>query len=180
MNDSLTSLMPSKFLKSADFDAEGKVFTISGISTEEVQGQNGKEQVPVLHFEGEDKGLILKSTNIQTLQELFGNSRSALKGKEIVVYKDPNVSFAGKRTGGLRIKAVPGNPNRDSASAATGKAGTVSGPVDLKDITKEFIRLGYDRDQAKAFVGLNIVGKSDLKSLTQDEAVTVLAAARAL
>jgi hypothetical protein len=184
MNDTLTSLMPSKFFKTEEFDTDGQDLVIAGIESDQAKNANGMEPVSVLKFHGHDKGLILKSTNISTLQELFGNSRSALVGKTINVYKDPTVTYGGARRGGLRIRRAA-NPSRNGSGAATETtvkvtAAPSAGSVTTMDLTKEFIRLGFDRDQAKAFIGLNVTGKNDPKQLTEQELATAVSAARAL
>ncbi len=59
-----------------------------------------------LTFSESDKPLVLNMTNIQLCERIFGSDDTDhwLK-KKLVLYVDPNVSYAGKLTGGIRVRA---------------------------------------------------------------------------
>lgn len=59
---------------------------------------------PVLYFERTKKGLVLNKTNGDTIAEHYGDDSDAWIGKSIVLYFDKNVTFAGKKTGGIRVR----------------------------------------------------------------------------
>jgi len=99
----LSQMKPSKYLKQGDVGKPTPV-TIASFATETVgQGQDAEECV-VLYFQNCSKGMVCNSTNLGILVELFGDVDSQqLIGQQVTLWSDPNVSYAGKRTGGLRI-----------------------------------------------------------------------------
>lgn len=51
--------------------------------------------------------VLLNKSNCQSLIELFASDDSdTWVGKSFELYHDPNVSFGGKRVGGLRVRAA--------------------------------------------------------------------------
>ena len=59
-----------------------------------------------LHFDELEKPLVLNSTNGQIIAAITGSQESdGWAGKKIVLYNDPNSSFGGKLTGGIRCRA---------------------------------------------------------------------------
>ena len=66
----------------------------------------GEEMKWCLTFAEVDKPLVLNSTNIQLCARICGSDDTDdWAGKKIVLYTDPNVSYAGKIVGGIRIRA---------------------------------------------------------------------------
>lgn len=117
MNDlnSLTfdQLVPSnsKFLTKDDVGEDGLVLTIKGFRMETLKGDDSEEDKMVLHFMEDIKPMVLNRTNAQLVGVCTGaKTAGEARGKQIVVYNDPTVSFGGKITGGLRIKKVTGAP----------------------------------------------------------------------
>jgi len=97
-----------------DIDDEGKILKIKRITREEV----GDDQTDkfALNFDGNYKPLLLNKTNIRVLVELYGSKSGEWIGKPIHVYLDENVSYGGKRVGGLRLKKVKASkPMKDIA-----------------------------------------------------------------
>lgn len=99
-------MLESKFLKKEDVDA-GKLFTVSGVEQHNVAKQGADEEMKwCLLFEEEDKPLVLNSTNIQLCKNVFGSDDTDdWTGKRLVLYTDPNVTYAGKLVGGIRVRA---------------------------------------------------------------------------
>jgi len=103
----------SKYLKKEDV-GRGKVVTIDHIDRKDVSLENEPEELKyTLHFketiaeDGKNKPMVLNWTNIQLCAMACGTEETdEWVGKQIEVYDDPNVSFAGKLTGGIRIRAV--------------------------------------------------------------------------
>ncbi len=117
MNDlnSLTfdQLVPSnsKFLTKDDVGEDGLVLTIKGFRMETLKGDDSEEDKMVLHFMEDVKPMVLNRTNAQLVGVCTGaKTAGEARGKQIVVYNDPTVSFGGKITGGLRIKKIVGAP----------------------------------------------------------------------
>jgi hypothetical protein len=112
-NLSFDQLVPgeSKYLKRSDVGEDGMVLTIRGFKIETVKGDDGDEEKVVMHFAEDVKPMILNKTNSNLLAVCTGTRTAGeAKGKQIVVYDDPTISFGGRVTGGLRIKKVPGAP----------------------------------------------------------------------
>ena len=103
-------MTPSKFLKKEDIDP-AKLVTIKAIRQANVGQDDGPEELKwTMQFREVDKPLVMNSTNIQLCTKALGTDETDdWIGKQIVLYNDPNVSFAGKITGGIRIRAPKKN-----------------------------------------------------------------------
>lgn len=68
-----------------------------------------------LHFAELDKPIILNSTNGQIIASITGSGEfDDWIGKKIVLYNDPNISFGGKLTGGIRCRAAKNQTEKQS------------------------------------------------------------------
>lgn len=130
---SFTELVPTKstYLKKDDVGEDGVILTIKGFTQETIEGDHGDEIKVVMHFVEEGyKPMVLNSTNAAVLGKITGAATAGeARGKQIVVYDDPSVSFGGKVTGGLRIKRVQGAP-APAAPRAARPAPVASDPFD--------------------------------------------------
>ena len=96
----------SKFLKKEDVGA-GVLVTIKGIDRENVAKEGADAEYKfVMYFDELEKPLVLNQTNIQACQMACGGSEdtSDWAGQKIVLFNDPNVSYAGKIMGGIRLR----------------------------------------------------------------------------
>jgi hypothetical protein len=102
----ISEMRESKFLKKEDV-GRGVLGTISGCDQMNVAMEGaGQELKWCLHFRELEKPLVLNSTNIQLCAQICGSEDTDdWKGKSIVLYVDPNVSYGGKLIGGIRIRA---------------------------------------------------------------------------
>lgn len=110
---SFDSLVPkdSKFLSKEDVGEDGLILTIKGFTVETMKGDDGEESKVVMHFEEDLKPMILNRTNSQLIAVATGAKVAGeARGKQIIVYNDPTISFGGKITGGLRIRKITGSP----------------------------------------------------------------------
>lgn len=112
----ISEMRESKFLKKEDV-GKGVLATITGCDQQNVAMQGADPEMKwALHFRELEKPLVLNSTNIQLCAQACGSEDTDdWKGKQIVLYTDPNVSYAGKLIGGIRIRkpkpgAVPPPP----------------------------------------------------------------------
>lgn len=48
--------------------------------------------------------MVANNTTLRVLQQAFGDESDEWRGKQVIVYVDPNVSFGGKVVGGLRLR----------------------------------------------------------------------------
>ena len=104
----INDLKTSKFLKKEDVGV-GMLVTIASVGQENVAKEGADpEMKAVLHYEELEKPMVLNSTNGQIIAKITGaedNIETAWIGAKIVLYNDPNVSFAGKLIGGIRCRA---------------------------------------------------------------------------
>jgi hypothetical protein len=101
-------LVPSKsrYLAKDDVGPSGLILTVRGFKIETIETDDGDEEKTVLHFVEAIKPMVLNRTNAQLLAAATGAKTAGdARGRSIVVFADPNVSFGGKITGGLRIRA---------------------------------------------------------------------------
>lgn len=114
----LHEMLESKYLKKEDVDP-AVLWTITGVERVNV-AQDGQpaEFKWIMRFEEHEKGLVLNSTNLQLIaQALNSDDSDDWIGQKIVLFNDPNVSFQGKLTGGIRVRA-----QRKSKTVAAMKA----------------------------------------------------------
>ena len=72
----------------------------------ELVGQD-QEKKAVLYFESLDKGLTVNRTNGDTIAEITGTREvEGWVGSEFILFFEPTVIYAGKKTGGIRIKPL--------------------------------------------------------------------------
>jgi hypothetical protein len=109
----VSEMIVSKFLRKEDFD-EDRIMTIKGVRFETMQGDSGDEKW-ILYFKEEIKGMVLNVTTIRVLEQAFGDDSDHWIGKKVKVYVDPNVSFAGKVVGGLRLRTPKQGPRQPPA-----------------------------------------------------------------
>lgn len=105
----IADMLERKFLKKDDV-GNGVLYTVSGVTQENVAKQGAEPEMKwCLNFRETDKPFVLNSTNIQLCQQVFGSDDTDhWLHKRIVLYTDPNVSFQGKITGGVRVRKPKG------------------------------------------------------------------------
>lgn len=102
----INSMKSSKFLK-RDEVGRGLLVTISLVRQENVAKEGAPEELKwCAHFNETEKPMVLNWINLQTIAKIANDEDSDnWGGAMIVLYDDPNVSFGGKITGGIRIRA---------------------------------------------------------------------------
>ena len=105
-----TDYSNKQYLSKDDFAAgEKKELVIASVSEEKVSSPEGDKSLKaVVHFEGETKPLVLNQTNWDTIEETLDQpDTDEWPSQTITLYVDPNVSFGGRRTGGIRVQGLP-------------------------------------------------------------------------
>ena len=99
----ISELFTSPYLKAADLQRPiNAVIDRCGVET--VGSGDNEERRPVLSFKGMDRRLVVNKTNAEHLTRIFGTDETeAWKGKRVVLFNDPSISFNGAR-GGIRIR----------------------------------------------------------------------------
>lgn len=105
MSPKTSQMRESKFLKQDDI-GRGLLVTITGCQARNVAAEGAPEDKKwCLMFQEVEKPLVLNSTNIQLCEAICGSDDTDhWIGKRIVLFVDPNVSYAGKLTGGIRVR----------------------------------------------------------------------------
>jgi hypothetical protein len=101
-----SEMRESKFIKQGDVE-KPVLWTVTGVERHNVAQEGADPEMKwCLTFSEIDKPLVLNSTNIQLCERAFGSDNTdQWIGRQIVLYVDPNVSYAGKITGGVRVRA---------------------------------------------------------------------------
>jgi hypothetical protein len=106
----------SRFLSVADVGNRKIRTTIVRIKKEDLPSGDGAKRprfvVSCAHVE---KPMVLNPTNTNELVENLGRNPAKWKGVPVGLYVDPNVTYAGKRVGGLRLRVL--GPSRPAVSA---------------------------------------------------------------
>lgn len=113
----VSEMLQSKYLRKEDIDDDTHV-TIRGVKLEDIGIGDNSEQKWVIYYKEFTKGHVLNVTTIRILEAAFGDETDNWKGKQIMLYVDPSVSFQGRVVGGLRVR-VP-KPSK-AAERAPGK-----------------------------------------------------------
>ena len=98
-------MIPSTYLKKEDFD-EPTICTVAKVGKKNIAKDDETPDVKwLVKFDEFDKPMILNKSNIEALADACDSQDTDdWLGKEVIVYVDPNVMFAGERKGGLRIR----------------------------------------------------------------------------
>jgi len=103
----LNDFSESKYLKKNDVpEHPGIVLQIDRFEAVEMEGEASKK--PVMHFVDLNyKPMVINATNRAKLENAFKSSDTDdMVGKYIGVYNDPEVMYAGKVVGGLRVRSL--------------------------------------------------------------------------
>jgi hypothetical protein len=99
-------MIESKYLKQSDVDAD-TVVTVEKVGKANVAPKGEEAEFKwLIRFSEFTKPMVLNSTNIKRLAKACDSEDTDdWIGKQVVLYVDPDVEFAGNVVGGLRIRA---------------------------------------------------------------------------
>lgn len=139
---SVNDLKQSKFLTKADVIPPVLV-TIRGYEQVNVAKDGVEpEHKWALQFDELEKPLVLNSTNGQIIAAITGSEDfDGWIGHKVVLYNDPNISFGGKLTGGIRCRAprnqapavAPASKNAPQPAPAPAKSNPVATPAPVTE-----------------------------------------------
>lgn len=111
----INQMVPSKYLKTADVP-DPVIVTIVGVKQVNMaKDDETPEWKWAIKFQEFDQPMVLNSTNLHIAAKVLGsNETDDWKGKEIVLYTDPSVSFGGQVVGGLRFRGQEKAPVKAS------------------------------------------------------------------
>jgi hypothetical protein len=99
---------PSTYLKQSDVGDRRLLLTVDRVEIQDVGQGDQQEQKPCLYFAGHKKAMVLNRGNADAVTEIVGTDEmDDWSGHKVVIYVDRNVTYGGKRVGGLRISAPP-------------------------------------------------------------------------
>lgn len=124
----ISAMLPSTYLKQDDID-QPYIVTVKKLEYKNIaKDDDTPERKWLVHFAEFDKAMVLNSTNIQLLAKACKSEETDdWIGQEVIVYTDPSISYGGKVTGGLRIRAT-------EAPAAAPKRTPVVAPSNDSDV----------------------------------------------
>jgi len=96
-----------KFLSAADVGNRKIGTTIVKVRKVDLRGGDGTKRVKfVLHVEHIDKPMVLNETNKNELVDKLGRKPGDWIGARVGLYVDLDVTYGGKRVGGLRLRVL--------------------------------------------------------------------------
>lgn len=98
----ILTAFPTKYVSSADLQGQEVPVVMSHVALEDIE--DGKDKLPVLYFQGMQKGLVLNKTNAKTLSDSFGPETDAWSGRGIILFS-MKVQFGKDIVDGIRVKA---------------------------------------------------------------------------
>jgi hypothetical protein len=142
----------SKFLSATDVGTRKIRTKIAKVRKEDLRGKDDKKKTRfVLYLEALDKPLVLNATNKEELVKALGKTPANWIGASIGIFVDPDVKFAGVRTGGVRLRVLtPAATAKPAAKPAAKPTATPPAPEqddpgfdpDLNDATPDFSAAG--------------------------------------
>lgn len=111
----ISQMKESKFLRKEDCGPKGILVTIRDVAQENVAKEGAPEELKwCIWFNEYEKPMVLNQTNNQIIAAIAGSELTEdWTGHQIVLYHDPNISYAGKLVGGIRARA----PKQRAAAA---------------------------------------------------------------
>ena len=127
----INQMVQSKYLKTADVP-DPVIVTVQGVKQVNMSKEDEAPELKwAIKFVEIDKPMVLNTTNIHVAAKVFqSDNTDEWRGKEIILYTDPNVSFGGQVVGGLRFRGQEKAP----VKAAKGGSSTVGGKTLDDDI----------------------------------------------
>ena len=96
----ISKTFSGNYLSAADLD-QAVIVTIEVVVFELVGAE--KEELPVVHFIGAEKGMCLNKTNANTIAEFLGDEADTWAGKQIEIFPT-TTDFGGKVVPCLRVR----------------------------------------------------------------------------
>lgn len=118
----INELGESNYLKKEDCGTKGLLVTIKGVQKKNLAQQGDEPDYKyVLYFDEHEKGMVLNKTNGQIIANITGSEDSqGWVGKRVVIYHNPNIQFAGKLVGGIRVREARNLPPQRTAPVQQG------------------------------------------------------------
>ena len=117
----INQMIESKYLKQSDVVDDEALVTIAKVGRQNIAKENEEPEFKwLIRFNEFPKPMVLNSTNIKRLARACASEETdEWVGKQVILYVDHDVEFAGNVVGGLRIKAAA-KTNQSTRKAETG------------------------------------------------------------
>ena len=103
---SFDALFPSRFLKASLFQGKPVTLTISDVSIEGLEREDGTErEAPIVSFQETKKQLVLNRTNGESIRAMFGDHINDWIGKRVTFFPERDTS--GFSDFCIRVKGSP-------------------------------------------------------------------------
>ena len=125
----VNDLKKSNFLQKGDV-GNGVLVTVRDVTEENIAKDGAPPEMKwCLHLEEMEKPMVLNLTNGQLIAQITKSDASAdWPGTKLVLYNEPSVTYGGKVTGGIRVRA----PRVQAAKPATVMGRPVAGQAMAK------------------------------------------------
>jgi hypothetical protein len=102
----ISQMIESKYLKQADAE-DDVIVTITKVGQANIAKDDEPPEMKwMVRFAEFNKPMVLNRTNISLLGNFLGDDTDDWIGKQVILYNDESIQFAGKVTGGLRFKRL--------------------------------------------------------------------------
>lgn len=104
--DAMRVYNESRYLKHQDLNGADMVLTIARVTREEIKDKDGSSKKKfILYFKELDKGLVLNTTNMNTLYAVLKTDESDdWIGKRITLYEKDDIEMGGEIKSGIRVR----------------------------------------------------------------------------
>lgn len=119
----IMSAFPSNYVKAGDLQNREIEVAMSHVNVEEIGG----DRLPVLYFQGKEKGLVLNKTNANNIALIYGQDTDRWQGQRVTLYP-ATTDFNGRTVPCIRIKG-PSQNNAQSFQAPAQPAPQQTAPV---------------------------------------------------
>lgn len=129
----ISEMVVSKYLKISDVP-DPVIVTIRGVKRVNIAKEDETPEYKwIIGFNEFAKPMVLNSTNLHVAAKVLdSDDTDDWTGKEIILFNDPNVSFKGEITGGLRFRGQEKAPIKAAPRIAqsAGKPTSAKGSFD--------------------------------------------------
>jgi len=122
----------SRFLTQPDVENQPTVTLVKTVERDVASPGEKQKSKPCAAFKELDKPLVLNIENMEAIAEIAGtDDMDKWPGTRVTLYWNPEVTYKGKVTGGIRIKASPSEPAEEKVDPATPVPATVADEVEV-------------------------------------------------
>jgi len=113
----INGAFPSTYLKTADLQGQRVPVQIAHVRVEPVGQGKDQEDLPIVYFQGKQKGMVLNKTNANTIAAAYGPETDMWTGQTITLYPT-TTDFAGRTVPCLRVDCGAAAPQQAPAEPA--------------------------------------------------------------